>query len=158
MDLPTPFRSRIHPDDHQADTKMKKKWEALMPLLGALFACLAGCAHQQDHSFIPPSSAAVVQDIISAKASAVKAVKGDKKAAQQVVEALSKAQDNLGLYTSKVESQSALLSKVSDEANYWHSKQTKALKELWMWRTIALLSVLAVVGYIGIRTSWRFLL
>ena len=137
---------------------MKKKWEALMPLLGALFACLAGCAHQQDHSFIPPSSAAVVQDIISAKAYASKAVNGDKKAAQQVVDALSKAQDNLGLYTSKVESQSALLSKVSDEANYWHAKQTKALKELWMWRTIALLSVLAVVGYIGIRTSWRFLL
>ena len=137
---------------------MKRKWEALMPFLGALFVCLSGCAHQQDHSFIPPSSAAVVQDVIAAKASAVKAVKGDKKAAQQVVDALSKAQDDLGIYTGKVETQSALLSKVSDEANYWHSKQTKALKELWMWRTIALLSVLAVVGYIGIRTSWRFLL
>jgi len=158
MDLPVAIGSGIHPDNHQADKKMKTNWEALMPLLGALLACLAGCAHQQDHSFIPPSSAAVVQDVISAKASAVKAVKGDKKAAQQVVDALSKAQDDLGLYTGKVESQSALLSKVSDEANYWHSKQSKALKELWMWRAIALFSILAVVGYIGIKTSWRFLL
>ena len=158
MDLFVAIRSGIHPHDHQADAKMKKKWEAWILLLGALFACLAGCAHQQDHSFIPPSSAAVVQDVISAKASALKAVKGDKKSAQKVVDALSKAQDDLGIYTGKVETQSALLSKVSDEANYWHTKQTKALKELWMWRTIALLSVLAVVGYIGIRTSWRFLL
>jgi hypothetical protein len=158
MGLPVAIGGGIHPNDNQTDKKMKAKWEALMPLLGSLLACLSGCAHQQDHSFIPPSSAAVVQDVISAKASAVKAVKGDKKAAQQVVDALSKAQDDLGLYTGKVESQSALLSKVSDEANYWHAKQSKALKELWMWRAIALFSVLAVVGYIGIRTSWRFLL
>ena len=158
MDLFVAIRSGIDTHDHQADKKMKKKWEAWIPLLGALLACLAGCAHQEAHSFIPPSSAAVVQDVISAKASAAKVVKGDKNAAQQVVDALSKAQDDLGIYTGKVETQSALLSKVSDEANYWHSKQTKALKELWMWRTIALLSVLAVVGYIGIRTSWRFLL
>ena len=158
MDLPPAISNGICPDDHQAVTQMKKTWEALMPLLGALLACLAGCAHQETHSFIPPSSAAVVQDVVSAKASVVKAVKGDKKAAQQVVDALSKALDDLGLYTGKVETQTALLSKVSDEANYWHEKQTKALKELWMWRAIALMSVLAVVGYIGFRLSWRFLL
>jgi hypothetical protein len=137
---------------------MKRLTDALLPLLGALLACLGGCVHSDPHAFLPPSSAAVSQDFSDIKASALAAQHGDKKASQQLIDALSKAQNDLNIYDKKVDAQATLLSKVSDQANYWHAKQTKALKELWMWRAIALFSILAVVGYIGIKTSWRFLL
>ena len=119
---------------------------------------LVGCSHADPHAFIAPSSTAIVGDIARAKDSAIKAQHGDKQAVKEVVDALSKAQSDLGIYTTKVESQATLLTKVSDEANYWHSKQTKALKELWIWRSVALASILAVVGWIGLKTSWRFFL
>jgi hypothetical protein len=57
-----------------------------------------------------------------------------------------------------VEKQTALLAKAEQDAIYWHEKQVKALRELWMWRGIALISVALVIAYIGIKTSWRFLL
>lgn len=119
---------------------------------------LVGCSHGNSHAFIAPSSSAIVGDIGRAKDSAIKAQHGDKQAAKEVVDALSKAQSDLIIYDKKVQSQASLLTKASDEANYWHAKQTKALKELWLWRSIALFSILAVVGYIGLKTSWRFFL
>lgn len=119
---------------------------------------LVGCVHDNPHAFIAPSSSAIVGDIGRAKASAIKAQHGDKQSAKEVVNALSKAQSDLIIYDKQVQSQATLLTKASDEANYWHSKQTKALKELWLWRSIAIASILAVVGYIGLRTSWRFFL
>jgi hypothetical protein len=61
-------------------------------------------------------------------------------------------------YQAQVEKQTALLAKAEQDAIYWHEKQVKALRELWMWRGIALISVALVIGYIGIKTSWRFLL
>ena len=127
-------------------------------LLIVLSVVLVGCSHGNPHAFIAPSSSAIVGDFAVAKTAAVKASQGDKEAAKQVVEAVSKAQDDLVIYTKKVDEQALLLTKASDEANYWHSKQTKALKELWIWRSIALASILAVVGYIGLKTSWRFFL
>ena len=119
---------------------------------------MVGCTHDNPHSFIAPSSSAIVGELVLAKRSAIKAIGGDKKAAKQVVGSLSKAQSDLIIYDKQVQSQARLLTKASDEANYWHSKQTKALKELWLWRSIAIASILAVVGYIGLRTSWRFFL
>ena len=123
-----------------------------------LLVLMVGCTHDNPHSFIAPSSSAIVGELGLAKRSAIKAIGGDKKAAKQVVDSLSKAQADLIIYDKQVQSQATLLTKASDEANYWHSKQTKALKELWLWRSIAIASILAVVGYIGLRTSWRFFL
>jgi len=129
-----------------------------LALLFIVLLGLVGCSHGNPHAFIAPSSSAIVGDFAVAKKAAVRASQGDKEAAKQVVEAVSKAQDDLVIYTKKVDEQASLLTKASDEANYWHSKQTKALKELWIWRSIALASILAVVGYIGLKTSWRFFL
>jgi len=129
-----------------------------LALLGIVLLGIVGCSHSDPHAFIAPSNAAIVGDLGIAKASAVKAEHGDKKAAKQVVDELSKAQADLGDYAKKVEAQTTLLTKASDEANYWHSKQTKALKELWIWRAVALGSILAVAGWIGLKTSWRFFL
>jgi hypothetical protein len=61
-------------------------------------------------------------------------------------------------YQAQVEKQTALLAKAEQDAIYWHEKQVKALRELWLWRGIAIFSIVCVVGYIGIKTSWRFLL
>jgi len=61
-------------------------------------------------------------------------------------------------YESQVDQQSKDLAKAQSDAAYWHEKQVKALKELWWWRGIALSAILCVVVYIGIKTSWRFLL
>lgn len=129
-----------------------------LPFLCLMAILLVGCTHDNPHAFIAPSSSAIVGDIGRAKDSAIKAQHGDKQAAKQVVGSLSKAQSDLIIYDKQVQSQASLLTKASDEANYWHSKQTKALKELWLWRSIAIASILAVVGYIGLRTSWRFFL
>ena len=129
-----------------------------LPFLCLITIVLVGCTHDNPHSFIAPSSSAIVGELGLAKRSAIKAIGGDKKAAKQVVDSLSKAQADLIIYDKQVQSQATLLTKASDEANYWHSKQTKALKELWLWRSIAIASILAVVGYIGLRTSWRFFL
>ena len=61
-------------------------------------------------------------------------------------------------YSIKVDDLSKQLAKAQDDVVYWHGKQVKALKELWLWRGIAIASILAVVGYIGLKTSWRFFL
>jgi len=109
--------------------------------------CVAGCAHHEDH-FTPPSSVEVQRNV----ARVAPYVKPEGKAAYIDLE------KSLADYQAKVEKQTELLAKAEQDAIYWHEKQEKALKELWLWRSIAIASVLAVVGYIGIKTAWRFAL
>jgi hypothetical protein len=61
-------------------------------------------------------------------------------------------------YSIKVDAMSKELVKAQDDVSYWHGKQVKALKEIWLWRAIAIVSVLSVIAYIGLKTSWRFFL
>jgi hypothetical protein len=63
---------------------------------------------------------------------------------------------SLQSYQKKVEDQTTLLSKAQDEAFYWHQKHSEALSRLWWWRGIALISVALVVGYVGLKTAWKF--
>jgi hypothetical protein len=79
-------------------------------------------------------------------------------ALKELNDSLFEAQVNVGKYVSLVDEQARKLADAQAEVIYWHDKQIKALKELWIWRLIAMGSILAVVSYIGIRTSWRFLL
>ena len=109
---------------------------------------LVGCAsHEKDH-YTPPSIVAVQRDV----ARIAPHVRPEGKAAYIDL------QKSLSDYQVQVEKQTALLAKAEADAIYWHEKQVKALRELWMWRGIALISVALVIGYIGIKTSWRFLL
>jgi len=123
-------------------------------------AFLVGCAHDDPHAFIAPSNEAVVKNIDRAKKQAVairELVKPeDKKKVDDLIHDIADAQNQLSIYSMKVDKQATLLTKVSDEANYWHLKQTKALKELWIWRGLCLASALAVVAYLGLKTAWRF--
>ena len=110
--------------------------------------CVVGCAsHKEDH-YTPPSSVEVHRNV----ARVAPFVRPEGK------QAYTDLQKSLTDYQAQVEKQTALLAKAEQDAIYWHEKQVKALRELWAWRGIALMSVVLVVGYIGIKTSWRFLL
>jgi hypothetical protein len=110
--------------------------------------CLVGCAHQKEEHFTPPSSVEVQRNVAKVK----EYVKPEGKQAYIDLE------KSITNYQEQVEKQTQELAKAQNEAIYWHDKQVKALKELWTWRLIALSAILCVVVYIGIKTSWRFLL
>jgi hypothetical protein len=124
-------------------------------------AFLIGCAHEKAPSYAP-SSVALVGSIGTAvtKASVVKKyVKPEGQTAVKELEtSLFEAQVNVGKYISQVDEQARELSKAQNEVVYWHSKQLKALRELLAWRGLALLTILSVVVYFGIKTSWKYFL
>ncbi len=106
---------------------------------------IIGCAHKEDH-FTPPSSVEVQRHV----ARVGEYVRPEGKAA------FTELQKSLADYQTKVEQQTTLLAKAENDASYWHNKQIKALKELWVWRMIALITILCVVLYVGARTAWTF--
>jgi pantothenate synthetase len=81
-----------------------------------------------------------------------------REAAKRLDNNLTAAYKSLLDYSIKVDNLGAQLVKAQDDAIYWHNKQEKALKELWLWRSIAIASILAVIAYLGIKTSWKFFL
>ena len=109
--------------------------------------CLVGCARQEEH-FTPPSAVQVQRNVSRVR----EYVKPEGKAAYLDLE------KSIADYQAKVEAQTKELIKAQDSAAYWHDKQVAALKELWIWRSIALVSILCVVGYIGVKTAWKFAL
>jgi hypothetical protein len=114
--------------------------------VSAMF-CVVGCAHHEENHYTPPSSAEVHRNV----ARVAPYVRPEGK------EAYADLQKSITDYQIKVEKQTSLLAKAEEDAIYWHEKQIKALRELWLWRGIAIFSVVCVVGYIGIKTSWKFL-
>jgi hypothetical protein len=121
--------------------------KTLQIIAGFAMMCVTGCAHHEDH-FTPPSSVEVQRNV----ARVATYVRPEGKSAYIDL------QKSLADYQSQVEKQTTLLAKAEKDALYWHEKQEKALKELWIWRSIAIASILAVVGYIGIKTAWKFAL
>jgi hypothetical protein len=123
---------------------------------------LIGCAHNEKQSYFPPSSIPLNQSVAKAT-SKVAAITPFVKpegaiALKELSDALFDAQVEVGKYVGQVDEQSRELAKAQNDVVYWHSKQEKALRELWAWRLLALFAILSVVVYIGIKTSWRLLL
>ena len=114
----------------------------------ALSLTTLGCAHQEKISYTAPS-------VVAVKTGVEKIRQYVRPEGQKAIKELS---DAITTYQLQVDSQSVALAKAQSEVVYWHDKQVKALKELWFWRGIALISVALVVGYIGIKTAWRFAL
>jgi uncharacterized lipoprotein NlpE involved in copper resistance len=108
---------------------------------------LIGCANQEKVTYTAPS-------VVAVKTGVEKLRQYVRPEGQTAVKELS---DAITTYQKQVDDQSLALAKAQEEAVYWNAKQVKALKELWLWRGIALVSIVCVVGYIGIKTSWRFL-
>ena len=114
----------------------------------ALSLTTLGCAHQEKASYTAPS-------VVAVKTGVEKVRQYVRPEGQKAVAELS---DAITTYQKQVDDQSLALAKSQGEVVYWHEKQVKALKELWFWRGIAIISILCVVGYIGIKTAWRFAL
>ena len=110
--------------------------------------CVVGCAHQSKVTYTAPS-------VVPVRASVEKLKPLVKPEGQKAVSNLESA---ITVYEAQVDQQAKDLAKAQNDVVYWHEKQEKALKELWFWRGIAIVSILCVVGYIGIRTAWRFAL
>ena len=110
--------------------------------------CVVGCAHQEKVSYTAPS-------VVAVKTGVEKLRQYVRPEGQTAVRELS---DAITTYQKQVDDQSLALAKSQGEVVYWHDKQIKALKELWYWRGLAIVSILCVVGYIGIKTAWRFAL
>lgn len=110
-------------------------------------AFLIGCAHKDKPTYTAPS-------VVAVKTGVEKLRQYVRPEGQKAVVELS---DAITTYQKQVEDQSLALVKAQEEAVYWNAKQVKALKELWIWRGIAIFSITCVVGYIGIKTSWKFL-
>jgi len=114
----------------------------------ALSLTTLGCAHQEKESYTAPS-------VVAVKVGVEKVRQYVRPEGKEAVKELS---DAITTYQKQVEDQSTALAKSQNDVVYWHDKQVKALKELWIWRGIALISVVLVIGYIGIKTAWRFAL
>jgi hypothetical protein len=76
---------------------------------------------------------------------------------------LDEADSSIIAYQGSVAKQSADLTvAISDKnaaletAAVWRKKQAEALVKLWQWRLIATCMVLSVIGYLGLKTAWRF--
>ena len=110
--------------------------------------CVVGCAHKEKTTYTAPS-------IVGVRTSVEKLKPLVKPEGQKAVSNLESA---ITAYEVQVDQQSKDLAKAQNDVVYWHGKQEKALKELWFWRGIAIVSILCVVGYIGIKTAWRFAL
>jgi hypothetical protein len=108
--------------------------------------CLVGCAHQERAIYTAPS-------VVAVKTGVERVRQYVRPEGQTAVKELS---DAIAAYHKQVDDQSLALAKAQGEVVYWHNKQIKGLKELWLWRGVALVSIACVVGYIGIKTAWKF--
>jgi hypothetical protein len=143
-------------------TLVEYVWVCIKIAFVSLLIWLSGCANVDKQNVFAPSPAAVVCSVAKAQQKAA-LLQGEvspkgKAVLDDLNKSLFEAQVNVGKYVSVVDEQARQLVKAQSEMIYWHNKQIQALKELWMWRLIAMGSILAVVAYIGIKTSWRFLL
>jgi len=131
-------------------------------LIVCAFVSLIGCAHNEKQSSFPPSSIPLTQSVATAtsKVTAVTPFVRPEGASalKDLSDSLFATQVEVGKYVSQVDEQARELAKAQNEVVYWHTKQISALKELWLWRSIAIFSILAVIGYLGLKTSWRFFL
>ena len=117
-------------------------------VISCAMLCVVGCATHEDNHYTPPSVVEVQRNV----ARVAPHIRPEGKSAYIEL------QKSITDYQAQVEKQTSLLAKAEADAVYWHEKQIKALRELWLWRGIAIFSIVCVVGYIGIKTSWRFLL
>jgi len=121
------------------------KMNKLLIVLASIL--IIGCAHQEKRIYTAPS-------VVAVKTSVEKVRQYVRPEGHAAVKELS---DAITTYETQVQDQSLALAKAQNDAVYWEQKQIKALKELWIWRGIAIVSIVCVVGYIGIKTSWKFL-
>ena len=115
--------------------------------IGAML-CVVGCAKHENTHYTAPS-------VVGVRTSIEKLKPHVNTAGFAAIKELNTAVDS---YQAQVEQQSIALSKAQQDSAYWHQKHSECLSRLWWWRGLAIGIVAFVVIYIGVKTSWRFLL
>lgn len=128
-----------------------------------ILACLGltACAHKEPIRNYAPSPAGIVRSLSTAKAKASILKDSVTPAGQVILAELHTSLDTtiaqVGEYSAKVDDLSSQLGKAEESVVYEHSKRVKALKEVWFWRLAAMSLAASIAIWIGIRTSWRFI-
>jgi nitrate/nitrite-specific signal transduction histidine kinase len=130
-------------------------------LLLILVTLLSGCAATQQHVYTPPSSLAVVKAVQGTKekvAEVKQYVRPEGSVAvKELEQKVEETQTSLDSYVAQVDTLTSRAMQAENDAAYWKAKQIKALKELYFWRLIALSIAASITIWIGIRTSWKFI-
>lgn len=131
----------------------------------ALFAIFcSGCASApKPVSSYAPSSAGVLKAVTDSKAHAT-ALRSEVttpaglRTLADLHSSLDASISEVAAYSAKVDSVSLALSKAEESSKYWKEKQQKALRELWIWRTIIMVEVAAALGWLAFRLGLKFAL
>ena len=115
---------------------------------------ITGCAHapRPIPSYVPPSSAKVIASAARLHTSApaeLKPVVADLQA--EIIGYAGEVQKQ----TDQLNFSIAERNDAVAQADYYKSKQQKALKELWMWRGLAAITLASVAGWLALRMGWK---
>jgi hypothetical protein len=50
------------------------------------------------------------------------------------------------------------LIKAEESSTYWKAKHQKSLRELWIWRGLAALTLASLAGWLSLRMGFKFAL
>ena len=132
--------------------------------LAILALLVTGCASApKPTASYAPSSAGVLRAVTSAKTHAT-ALRAEvtTPAGLRTLDDLNASLDSSLLevsnYSAKVDELSLALIKAEESATYWKAKHQKSLRELWIWRGLAALSMASLAGYLSLRMGFKFAL
>jgi hypothetical protein len=109
---------------------------------------LLGCAAKPQPHYTAPSVVAVKTGIEKLRPHVTPAG----------VPAISALEQAVTSYEQAVADQSTALHQAQNDVTYWQTKQAKALRELWMWRGLAAITLASVAGWLALRMGCRLAL
>jgi len=137
---------------------------ATLALSLTTLAFLPGCSSApKPLTSYAPSPAGVLRAVTSAKAHAT-ALRSEvtTPAGLRTLDELNASLDSslleVATYSAKVDTVSLALSQAEESATYWQAKHSKALRELWIWRGLAALTLASLAGYLSLRMGLKFAL
>jgi hypothetical protein len=127
-------------------------------------AFLPGCASApKPVASFAPSSAGVLKAVTASKAHAT-ALRSEVttpaglRALDDLHTSLDASISEVAAYSAKVDDLSMALIKAEESATYWKAKHQKSLRELWIWRGLAALTLASLAGWLSLRMGFKFAL
>jgi hypothetical protein len=117
---------------------------AMLAATIALFG-ITGCAAKPQPHYAAPSVVAVKTGLEKLRPHVTPAG----------VPAIAALEQAVTSYEQAVTDQSAALHQAQNDVAYYMAKHSKALRELWMWRGLAALTLASVAGYLALRMGWK---
>jgi hypothetical protein len=132
--------------------------------LAILAFLVTGCASApKPVASYAPSSAGVLRAVTSAKAHAT-ALRSEVttpaglRALDDLHTSLDSSLLEVANYSAKVDDLSMALIKAEESSTYWKAKHQKSLRELWIWRGLAALTMASLAGWLSLRMGFKFAL